>query len=320
MKIIYLYHPYDKEQIPDHQVVLALGFFGGVHRGHQAVIKKARIEANKRQLPLAAMTFDHHPSVVFPRPKMDSLRYLTSVKRKAELMSQFGVDVLYVVSFTSAFAHLKPQEFVDQYMIALHAQAVVAGFDYTYGPREIADMTHLPKYTNGRLDIITVPELLLDGQKVSSTRIRKDLETGNVDHANHFLGYVYQTSGLVVHGEARGRTLGFPTANVVSDPNVRIPGIGIYAVRIKINSKWWPAMASIGRNVTFGENRPITIEINIFDFNQEIYGETVDVEWYHYERGEIKFANATDLIEQLNKDEKNIRQYFANLKISAKNV
>lgn len=313
MRIIYLHHPYKTQQIPQTEVVLAMGFFGGVHLGHQAVIKKARAEATKRKMPLAAMTFDHHPSVVFPKPGLNGLHYLSSVKRKAELMEDFGVDILYVVSFTSSLAHLKPQEFVDQYMVALHAKVIVAGFDYTYGPREIADMAHLPSYSKNRFDIITVNEFLLDGQKVSSTRIRNDLEKSNVDHANKFLGYVYQTSGLVVHGEARGRTLGFPTANVLSDPWVRIPGIGIYAVQLKVGTKWWPAMASVGRNVTFGENRPITLEINIFDFDQEIYGEQVSVKWYHYVRGEIKFANAAELVEQLKMDEKNIRKYFANL-------
>ncbi|GEN95019.1 riboflavin biosynthesis protein RibF [Pediococcus ethanolidurans] len=313
MRIIYLHHPYKTQQIPQTEVVLAMGFFGGVHLGHQAVIKEARAEATKRKMPLAAMTFDHHPSVVFPKPGLNGLHYLSSVKRKAELMEDFGVDILYVVSFTSALAHLKPQEFVDKYMVALHAKVIVAGFDYTYGPREIADMAHLPSYSKNRFDIITVDEFLLDGQKVSSTRIRNDLEKSNVDHANKFLGYVYQTSGLVVHGEARGRTLGFPTANVLSDPWVRIPGIGIYAVQLKVGTKWWPAMASVGRNVTFGENRPITLEINIFDFDQEIYGEQVSVKWYHYVRGEIKFANAAELVEQLKMDEKNIRKYFANL-------
>lgn len=315
MKIIYLHHPYNQNQIKDKNVVLAMGFFGGVHLGHQAVLKQARKEADQRDLPLAAMTFDHHPSVVFPKPGLDGTIYLSSVERKAELMQKFGVDLLYVVSFTSNLAKLSPQDFVDQYMAQLHAKVIVAGFDYTYGPREIADMDHLPTYAKDRFTIVTVPELLLDGEKVSSTRIRTDLKQSNVDHANLFLGYTYQTTGLVVHGEARGRTLGFPTANILSDPKSRIPGIGIYAVRIKIGSKWWPGMASIGRNVTFGEHRPITIEINIFDFDQEIYGEMVRVDWYHYVRGEIKFDAVEGLIEQLKLDEKNIRQYFANLTI-----
>ncbi|WPC17696.1 riboflavin biosynthesis protein RibF [Pediococcus inopinatus] len=315
MKIIYLHHPYDVNQITDDKVVMAMGFFGGVHLGHQAVLKQARKVADQRKLPLAAMTFDHHPSVVFPKPELDGTLYLSSVKRKAELMQKFGVDLLYVVSFTSKLANLTPQDFVDQYMVDLRAQVIVAGFDYTYGPREIADMAHLSTYAKNRFEIVTVPEFLLAGEKVSSTRIRTDLKQGDVDHANLFLGYIYQTSGLVVHGEARGRTLGFPTANILSDPKARIPGIGIYAVRIKIGSKWSLGMASVGRNVTFGEHRPITLEINIFDFDQEIYGEMVRVDWYHYVRGEIKFDGAEGLIEQLKADEKNIRQYFANLTI-----
>ena len=129
-------------------------------------------------------------------------------------------------------------------MVDLRAQVIVAGFDYTYGPREIADMAHLSTYAKNRFEIVTVPEFLLAGEKVSSTRIRTDLKQGDVDHANLFLGYIYQTSGLVVHGAVVAHR--FPTANILSDPKVRIPD-RIYAVRIKIGSKWYLGMASVAQ-------------------------------------------------------------------------
>ena len=125
-----------------------------------------------------------------------------------------------------------------------------------------------------------------------------------MDLADRLLGYHYQTTGTVVHGEARGRTLGFPTANIDTPNAERLPGIGIYTVRMQVNGQWVPGMASVGRNVTFGAGRAVTLEINLFDFHGDIYGQPVVVEWLHYLRGEVKFAGAQGLIDQLNLDRK----------------
>ena len=127
------------------------------------------------------------------------------------------------------------------------------------------------------------------------------------------MGRIYHTTGIVVHGEARGRELGFPTANVLTPELEWLPGIGIYAVKISIAGQWHIGMASIGRNVTFGDNRPITVEINILDFNQAIYGEDVIVAWHHHLRGEVKFNQVDDLITQLEKDKVATRTYFETL-------
>ncbi|WP_119178862.1 riboflavin biosynthesis protein RibF [Pediococcus acidilactici] len=312
MQIIKIHHPYDKKMIPEEKVVLALGFFDGMHRGHQAVIQKAREIANAKGLALAAMTFDHHASVVFPKPqhRFSALSYLTSVSRKAELMEAAGVDILYVVNFTSAFGSLTPQEFVDQYMVGLNAEVVVAGFDYTFGPVATANMDTLPEIAQHRFEVVKVPKIIAQGQKIGSTAIRNAVADGEIDKANRYLGYPFETNGLVVHGEARGRTLGFPTANIVSNPNQITPGIGIYVVEIKIADTWYQGMASVGRNVVFGDGRPVTTEINILDFNQEIYGETVRVKWHHRLRGEVKFASVNALIAQLHQDEADTRAFF----------
>lgn len=287
---------------PQNPQVLALGFFDGVHRGHQAVITQAKQAANAKHLPLAVMTFDVHPAVIYQNKPADSVKYLSPRARKVELMASLGVDVLYFVHFTPEFASLDPQSFVDQYLVGLNAAVVVAGFDYTYGKKAIANMQTLPAYAQDRFEIIAVPAHLDDGEKISSTRIRAALDTGNVDLANRLLGYHYRTTGPVVHGEARGRTLGFPTANI-DTPNIeRLPGIGIYTVRMQVNGQWVPGMASVGRNVTFGAGRALTLEINLFDFHADIYGQPVVVEWLHYLRGEVKFDGAQGLIDQLNLD------------------
>ncbi|CAM3263981.1 riboflavin biosynthesis protein RibF [Vagococcus fessus] len=313
MEIIEIHHPYKESQLPKEEVVLVLGFFDGVHRGHQAVINRGKEEAKAKGLKLAVMTFNQHPSIVFQKIDPTTMTYLTTVEQKASHMEKLGVDILYVIEFTSSFASLSPQEFVDQYMVGLHAKSVVAGFDYTYGPRDIATMDNLPNYTQDRLDVITVPKLEDHDVKVSSTEIRDFLAAGDMEKATEFLGYIYSIEGTVVHGDARGRTLGFPTANIKVSHLTRLPRKGVYAVKIKVANKWYEGMAQIGRNITFEPGRDITVEVNILDFNQDIYGEQVAVEWYHYLRDEIKFDGVEGLIKQLNQDKVDTAEYFSAL-------
>lgn len=310
MEIINIHHPYKKEQIPDDSVVLALGYFDGVHLGHQAVIAKAKAEAEKRNLKVAVMTFNHHPSIVYKKLDIDSMKYLSVLERKIELMESLGVDYFYVIEFTYDFGTLKPQEFVDQYIVDLHAEVAVAGFDYSYGPKDIANMKTLPIYAKNRFDIIEVTERVSDGSKISSTNIRTALDEGNMEYVNSKLGYIYQFDGYVMHGDARGRTLGYPTANLRVEKHIRLPKTGVYVVSVCIQGTWYKGMASIGYNITFEKDRQKTIEVNIFHFNKMIYGEKIKVRWHHYLRGEVKFSGIQGLIEQLDMDKLESEKYF----------
>lgn len=307
---MHIHHPYEQKQIPDEQIVLALGYFDGVHKGHQEVIRRAKQIAEEKNLKLAVMSFNHHPSIVFQKINPETMQYLSTVKRKAEILETLGVDYFFVISFTSAFASLRPQEFVDQYISGLHAVAVVAGFDYTYGPREIADMKQLTHYAKGRFEVIEVPELKADTEKISSTHIREALAEGNMEKANAYLGYVYQIEGTVIHGDARGRLLGFPTANIQTEKHTRLPRNGVYIVSIRVNGTWYRGTASIGHNITFEADRDKTVEVYILDFDKMIYGEEVAVRWHHFIRSEIKFAGVEQLIEQLKSDEADTVSYF----------
>lgn len=311
MEIINIHHPYSREIIPEEPIVLALGFFDGVHKGHQRVILEAKKEAERRNAKLAVMTFNHHPGIVFQKLDAETMRYLSVMDRKIELMEGLGVDYFYVVEFTYDFGTLKPQEFVDQYIVGLHAEAVVAGFDYTYGPKPIANMETLPNYAQNRFAIIEIPEQVsTEKEKISSTSIREALDTGNVEKANNMLGYIYQFNGLVMHGDARGREMGFPTANIQVSKHVRLPKVGVYVVSILVQGEWHRGMASIGYNITFEENRKKTIEVNILDFNKMIYGEEVSVRWHHFLRDEVKYNGMEALIEQLKQDKKDTERYF----------
>lgn len=307
MEVFHIHHPLRPHQLPAGPVVLAMGFFDGVHRGHQAVINRAKEEATKRQVPLAVLTYDKLPGIIysaFPQ----GIHYLTTNERKLELLASLGVDRVYLVDFTAKLGSLSPQAFVDEYLVPMGAVAVVAGFDHTYGPKDKATMTRLPEYAAGRFDVIEVPKLSETNEKVSSTRIRHLIDEGNVEYANKLLGYLYQTSGIVVHGFARGRTLGFPTANVNWDALERIPAVGVYAVRFYVDGKWYGGMASVGYNVTFGDDNQKTIEVYLFDFHANIYGEHVKVEWVKRLRGEVKFSGVDELIAQLKADEQASRK------------
>lgn len=310
MQIIPIRHPYTADQIPTDEVVMVLGFFDGVHRGHQKVIETGKKLAQEKGLKLAVMTFNQHPSIVFQKVLPENMKYLNSLEQKERLMEKQGVDILYVIEFTSAFAHLAPQEFVDQYIVGLHAKVAVSGFDYTYGPKDIADVAHLPGYAKSRFEIATVSKEELDGEKISSTRIRDLMEQGKMEEVTELLGYVYETDGTVVHGDARGRLLGFPTANIKVKSTVRLPRIGVYTVKIQIGENWHIGMGSIGHNDTFGDGRDLTVEVYILNFHQDIYGEQVTVRWNHYLRDQVKFDGAESLIVQLKQDEQDTADYF----------
>lgn len=311
MQIIRIHHPLT-QTLPSDPVVLAMGFFDGVHLGHQAVIKRAKAEAAKAKLPLAVLTYANAPAIVY-KPFAGGFKYLSTAERKCQLLEQLGVDRVFLVDFTSAFARQAPQEFVDTYLMGFHARVVVAGFDHTFGAGPDATMSHLPALAKGRFKVITVPKLTVKQEKVSSTRIRHLLDTGQMELANQLLGYTYTTRGIIVHGEARGRTMGFPTANVEGPRESRLPTVGVYAVQLEVSGHWYEGVANIGYNVTFGQNRPKTVEIYLFDFDQMIYGEPVKVRWYSYLRGDVYFDGKDALIHQMTKDAKQGRQLLAKL-------
>ncbi|MBC1935061.1 bifunctional riboflavin kinase/FAD synthetase [Listeria grandensis] len=308
METYFLHHP--PEKMNRDPKVIALGFFDGLHRGHQEVINTAKKEAEKRRIKTAVLTFDPHPSVVLSQMRTQ-VKYLTPIEEKKRKMAELGVDILYIVRFTTAFSNLSPEDFVSNYLIGLNAKHVVAGFDYSFGRQGAGKMTALADYAQGQFDVTIVQKLEDLHDKVSSTNIRKYIAEGQLDEANQLLGYPYTITGTVIHGDKRGRTIGFPTANIAVDEGFLIPKLGVYAVRFKVNGKIHLGMASIGYNITFKDDQEMSIEVYILDFHQEIYGEEIEIEWFHYFRPELKFNGVEGLIEQLKQDEVDTRAYFA---------
>ena len=310
MQVIEISEPLDLQKIPNKDVVLAMGFFDGVHRGHQAVIQRAKEIAAQRQLKLAIMTFDRFPKIYFRNIDPQAVKYVMPLKQRLNRFEQQGIEIAYVARFDVAMAKLAPQYFVDHFMVGLHAKVVVAGFDYTYGKPDVANMKTLPQYAQGRFDVVGVDRQALNAEKIGTTQIKKALDQGKIEKVNQLLGYRLNFPGKVVHGEARGRELGFPTLNIQPAKDQWIPGVGVYAVRVKVDGQWYQGMCSVSHNETFGDN-PLTIEINLFDFSRMIYGQEVEVEWDQYLRAPVKFESVDQLIAQLKQDKINTQEYFA---------
>ncbi|MBD5432386.1 MAG: riboflavin biosynthesis protein RibF [Lactobacillus sp.] len=306
MKVISIKYPI-KENPVKGKIVLALGFFDGLHRGHQALIKHAKEIADQKGLPLGVMTFNHHPKEIYQNDK--TFVYLNTLKEKEAKLAQLNVDYLFVTDFDKKFSKLKPQEFIDDVLIKLNIDTAVVGFDYTYGPKDIANIKNLPKFVKGRFDIVVEPKHMKSGEKVGSTTIRHAIEAGKIELANDLLGEPYTTSGVIVKGYRRGHQIGFPTANLQVEGNKVIPAEGVYATRTLIDDKWYDSMTSVGYNDTF-ENKELTIETHLFGFDEEAYGKPMTIAWYKYMRGNIKFSGIPELSAQLKKDQENIQNYF----------
>lgn len=311
VEIIHIHHPHTKNEVPFPSMVMALGFFDGVHLGHQKVINQAIEIARTKGVKSAVMTFDPHPSVVL-RSDIKQVEYITPLQEKARFIAELEVDYLFVVHFTTEFANLLPQEFIDQYIIGLNVIHVVAGFDYTYGRMGKGTMETLPFHSRNKFEFNIVPKLSLGEEKISSTSIRKYIKEGQVAKLIKFLGRYYTTSGIVIHGDKRGRTIGFPTANTAINDTFFIPPVGVYTVRILVDHIWYNGVCNIGYKPTFHSEqspRP-SVEVHIFDFNQEIYSQEVVIEWHEHIRSERKFSSIDELVAQIEKDKKSALMYF----------
>ncbi|OMP68647.1 bifunctional riboflavin kinase/FAD synthetase [Domibacillus epiphyticus] len=311
MEIVMLRHPHEQKRERFEPMALALGFFDGVHKGHQKVISTAKKIADQHGWKSGVMTFDPHPSVVLGR-KHRHIRHITPLEEKKRLIEEFGVDYLFIVRFTSDFAALEPQQFIDEYIIGLNVQHVIAGFDYTYGRLGKGTMETMRFHSRGQFEYTAVNKLEFEEEKVSSTKVRDRLSNGLVRDASDLLGRPYRMRGTVIHGDKRGRKLGFPTANIEPDDSYFLPLTGVYAVKMRVQDKWFEGVCNVGYRPTFkSPDKPVlSIEVHIFQFNGDIYGEEVDVDWYIRLRGEQKFNGIEELSAQIEKDKQSAIRFF----------
>ena len=286
---------------PDPSVV-SIGFFDGVHRGHQSIIARAVRSAQERGLRSVVVTFDRHPmEVVNPgsQPRM-----LMTLQRRARTLSDQGVDLVVVLPFDDALRHLEPAEFVDRVLVEpLRARKVVVGSNFRFGHRAAGDVPLLNDLGPQReFDVEGVTLLSLDGEPISSTEIRAAVDVGDVEKAERLLGRPHILDGFVVRGDARGATLGFPTANLQVSDRLAIPARGIYAGCCHLEDDTLvPCVTSIGVNPTFG-GQELRVESYLLDFEGDLYGRSIAVDFRHRLRDEQRFDSAEGLIAAIHAD------------------
>lgn len=296
-----------------HNPVLTIGTFDGVHLGHRKIISRLHDLAASIDGESVIFTFDPHPRKVVA-PSETNLRLLTTLDEKIALFEEAGIDHLIVYPFTPEFAKLTYEEFVEQILVGqIHVKSLVVGYDHKFGKGRQGDFDLL-KSCADRLDfqIEKLDVLLVNESNVSSTKIREAIQVGDFETANAYLGYPFTIHGMVVEGQRLGRTIGYPTANIdAMDPDKIIPGYGVYAVQVTVRNQTYTGMLNIGSRPTVNHNADHrTVEVNLFDFSDDIYGEPVEVVFYHKLREEQKFASLDALKEQLAQDRINTIFYF----------
>jgi riboflavin kinase/FMN adenylyltransferase len=303
MKVIEVTHPIQEDQFIKEPVAMAFGFFDGMHKGHAKVFDTLIQKAEESNLKKAVMTFDPHPSVVL-NPERKRTDYLTPIEDKLDIIEQYGIDYCIVINFSSKFADVSAEDFVNNYILKNNVVKIIAGFDFTFGKFGKGNMMTLSELDECETTIVS--KLEIESEKISTTEIRRALKEGDLTKANEELGYRYQIKGTVVQGEKRGRTIGFPTANVQPSGDYVLPKKGVYAVSMKIGAeeKIYRGVANVGVKPTFHDpsQAQVVIEVNLFDFKEDIYGERVVVYWHHFLRPEVKFDGIDPLVEQMHKD------------------
>jgi riboflavin kinase/FMN adenylyltransferase len=286
--------------------VVSTGTFDGVHLGHKSIIKEMTDIAKDQGLQSVVITFDPHPRIVLGKDE-SNLKLLSTLDEKISMFESLGVDNVFVVNFTKEFAATPYEQYIKDFLVGkLGARHIVLGFNHHFGQKRSGNHDTLVALgADYGYAVTEVSPKGYEGLVVSSTRIRQLLEEKNLALANNFLGYSYGLTGVVVHGRQVGATIGYPTANVnISDPYKQLPAVGVYAVMVGVKGKRFKGMCSVGHNPTFGV-MDLSVEVNIFDFDEDIYGSDIRLEFVTFLRSEIKFAAVDELVKQLALDKEN---------------
>ncbi|HUZ59815.1 MAG TPA: bifunctional riboflavin kinase/FAD synthetase [Hanamia sp.] len=301
---------------------ITIGTFDGVHTGHLQIIQQLKKEAKQNNGESVIITFDPHPRMILnPPKKQPPIKLLNTLSEKIELLEKKGIDHLVIVAFTLEFSHQSAEEYISDFLVSrFYPKTIIVGYDHRFGKNRTGDYKLLEQFQNQyNYEVKEIPEHVLHHVTISSTKIREALNEGDINTANEYLGYDYFFEGRVIDGNKLGRTLGYPTANLlINDANKLIPADGIYAVNVSIGKenmdtdlKFIAAsnhkgMMSIGFRPTIGDNKKM-IEVNIFDFDKDIYGSYLRIYVTHFMRKEERFDSLEKLVTQLAIDERNAK-------------
>jgi riboflavin kinase/FMN adenylyltransferase len=292
----------------DKQSIVTLGTFDGVHIGHKKIIQK--LNNKKGEAKSVLLTFFPHPRMVLQDAQ--DLKLLNTIEEKQQLLKENGLDVLIIEPFTKEFSRLSAVEFVrDILMNKLRVKRLVIGYDHRFGKNREGNFEHLVELSElYDFDLEQIKAQDVEDVSVSSTKIRKALEKGDIETANSYLGYPYLLTGKVVHGKGLGNKWNYPTINIyISEKYKLIPKTGVYIIKTIINDKRYFGIMNIGNRPTLNGKHQ-TIEVHLLDFNQDVYGEKIQVQILKRLRDEKKFNSVGDLIYQIKKDEINARKFI----------
>jgi riboflavin kinase / FMN adenylyltransferase len=286
-------------------VAVTIGTFDGVHIGHRSLIERARDKASELGIDSAVLTWDRHPAEVLRPDKAPQL--LTSQQRKVELLAGTGIDLLVVLEFDRELSSWPPERFVEDVLVSgLQARAVIVGEGWRFGHKASGDFDLLVKMSgDGGFVADAAPLALVEGEPASSSRVRKAVAAGDMRLAHALLGRPFEVESEVVRGDDRGHSLGWPTANLIPGPRMARPPRGVYAGRARVGIDSYAAAINVGVNPTFGgdpESMPVRVEAYLLDFDGDLYGKTVAIEFHERLRDELAFASADELSEQIERD------------------
>lgn len=304
-------------------ISLAIGFFDGVHLGHLEVIRQAVACARQQNLIPAVMTFDPHPRAVLGQDTTNEYTtVLTPLEDKLALLSKLGVEAVYIIHFDQAFSEVTAEQFVHSLIAPLGVKTAVVGFDFKFGHRGEGNPDALKSFGVGQIQVHVVAPVFHEGIKVSSSRIRESLAEGDCREVGKLLDRPYEIKGEVVHGDARGRLLGFPTANVLPEQPYVIPRSGVYAIEIEVdkpsiegsvtNVQRYKGVLNVGVRPTFdAPGGQLRLEAHLFDFDADLYGQEITLIFHWFLRSEQKFASIDQLIAQITADATQARAMLA---------
>lgn len=296
------------------KTALTVGTFDGVHLAHREIMNKVTELAENNELRSFVVTFDPHPQEVL-KNKTPEIKILTSLEEKLHILENIGIENVLIINFTEKFSRTSPVEFYEKYIIGgIGLSYLVTGYDHTFGSNRVGNLstlTELGKRYN--FNVIQISEIDVDGIPVSSTRIRNLISSGNITDANRLLCYDYSFSAVVIEGDKVGRTIGYPTVNLKPiKPNKVMPDEGIYCVRVRYNDRIYNGMLYHGKRPTLSAGDRKAIEVHLFDFSENIYGETIKVSFLCKLRDDRKFNSTEELINQIDRDKENALKIFRN--------
>lgn len=293
------------QQLIKTPVAACIGYFDGLHLGHMTLVEKTLEKAKELNAESALITFEPDPWVIIKQ--VQDVQHLTTMKQRQKLAEKAGIDHFIILDFTKEMSGLSETEFVNLLKRNLDVKAMICGFDFHYGYKGTGNATTLAKHG---FEVVCVDSINDDKGKISSTRICECIDEGQIEEANALLGYAYTIEGTVIHGNAKGTGIGFPTANIKTEHEHLIPKRGVYTGLVHLDEQSYPAMVNIGYNPTFNKRRALSMEVHLLDFHQNIYDKQVSVSFYHKLRDEKKFDSVDELIAQLKRDVASTREYF----------